>query len=286
MKRATKRSPKQAYILQVVFGIFLIVLVVGIGWGVWHVTRLPSLTIDTVVVSGGDTIPARVIETQVRSELEGSYVALIPRTFTYMFPAAAIEAAVSSVPRVKDIEITRADKKTLAVSFTEYAPFALWCTKDRDHCLFIDEQGFAFSDAPDLTGGAFVRFVVEDKPMLLGSSVLSEKTLATALSFSEALKQEFGFVVEEILYEQNGDVTYRLVGGAKLLLDKNATVENTINNLESVLDSDDFAHLRSDNFQYIDLRFGNKVFVNEEVAVPEMDTATTSTTGEDQLEAE
>jgi hypothetical protein len=52
-----------------------------------------------------------------------------------------------------------------------------------------------------------------------------------------------------------------------------------INNLMAVISSPDFSHLKPGNFQYIDLRYGNKVFVNEEeVVVPEeFDVVSTST---------
>jgi len=37
----------------------------------------------------------------------------------------------------------------------------------------------------------------------------------------------------------------------------------TVNNLNVVLTSDEFTDIQPGGFQYIDLRFGNKVFVNE-----------------------
>ena len=40
--------------------------------------------------------------------------------------------------------------------------------------------------------------------------------------------------------------------------------EETVANLRSILASDEFNDLQPGSFQYIDLRFGNKVFVNKE----------------------
>jgi hypothetical protein len=37
----------------------------------------------------------------------------------------------------------------------------------------------------------------------------------------------------------------------------------TLSNLETILASGTFTHLKPGNFQYVDLRFGSKVFVNE-----------------------
>ena len=267
MPRGRKHTPRKAYILQIVWGVFVLLVVTAAGYGVWKVTRLPSLTIDTVTVAAGDTIDPVVVEREARIELEGNYMALIPRTFTYLYPAAAITASIEAIPRVKDVTVTRQGKKTLK-------PFALWCDQAHVNCLLLDKTGYAFADAPKLTGGSMLRFVIEDRPLLVRQSVLSETELTQATAFAEQLGNEFGFNAEEFYYEQNGDVTVTLAGGGQLLISAYEPIEATFNNLETVLASEDFLHLRPGNFQYIDLRFGNKVFVNEEIAVPETSSST------------
>ena len=56
--------------------------------------------------------------------------------------------------------------------------------------------------------------------------------------------------------------------------------EQTVANLETVLTAPAFTDLSPGNFSYIDLRFGNKVFVNEEQIVTTSTpvTAASSTT--------
>ena len=55
---------------------------------------------------------------------------------------------------------------------------------------------------------------------------------------------------------------------------------SVIENLKTILVSEEFSHLKPGNFQYIDLRFGNKIFVNEEeVGSVEENETSTSTSG-------
>lgn len=276
MARSKTLSPKKAYILQILTGVCVMVVVAGLGYGIWYVTRLPSLTIHEVVVSGGDTVKPGVVKTAIETELEGAYAALIPRTFSYLYPAAAITSSVEAIPRVKDVELARTDRNTLTVSFTEYRPEALWCDQQRRHCLFVDEAGYAFADAPVLVGGSLLRFVVEDAPPVLHGSLLSPTQIEYATLFAELIQQEFEFTTSEYYFEQNGDMTLTLSGGAHLLLSQSIPAGDSLANLETILGSDEFAHLRSDNFQYIDLRFGNKVYVNEEIAVPDTPNGTST----------
>ncbi len=141
MARAKKHTVKKAYVLQIVRGVLILLVVIVVGYGIWYVTRLPSLTIADISVSGGGTIPHEVIQSEVERELAGTYLALIPRRFTYLYPAAAIKSTIGAIPRVKDVTLERSERTALIVSFTEYEPFALWCDEARQHCLFIDEFG-------------------------------------------------------------------------------------------------------------------------------------------------
>ncbi len=277
MARARKRTARSNYIIQILKGILILALFAGLGWGIWHVTRIPSLTISEIEISGGDTIKHTIVREAVEIELQGSYLAFIPKTFTYLYPTAAIQSSVESIPRIKDVSISRESKNKLLVTFDEYKPYALWCDESSEHCLLVDEEGYAFTDAPQLSGGSLLRFVVEDTPLLLRQNMLSRNQLHKTLTFSEELKKEFGFTVERVLYEQNKDVTYDLVGGGQLLTNSEESTEVTLDNLNTILGSENFSHLRPGNFQYIDLRFGNKVFVNEELNETE---ASTSTDGE------
>jgi len=275
MKRARIRTARSTYIIQILKGFFILGFFIGLGWSVWHGTRLPSLTISEIEISGGDTINHNVVRKAVETELEGTYLAFIPKTFTYLYPASAILSSVEAIPRIKDVNIKKVNNQKLSVVFDEHEPRALWCDENSQHCLLVDEKGYAFTDAPNLSGGSLLRFVIEDTPLLLRQHMLSESELSQALAFSEALKNEFGFTVERVWYEQNKDITYTLVGGGKLLTNSEEAIEVTLSNLATILDSENFLHLRPNNFQYIDLRFGNKVFVNEELVGTEMTSSTT-----------
>ena len=66
------------------------------------------------------------------------------------------------------------------------------------------------------------------------------------------------FSVAVFLWVSGFDIIYSL---------QDDSFDRVFANLSSVLESESFTHLEPGNFQYIDLRFGNKVFVNEELGV-------------------
>jgi hypothetical protein len=69
---------------------------------------------------------------------------------------------------------------------------------------------------------------------------------------------------------------YHIAGGGIIKVTTRMTTAETLSNLKTILDSKEFSHLEPGNFKYIDLRYGNKVFVNEEMD-EEISTSTLST---------
>jgi len=131
-----------------------------LGTGVWHGTRIASMQITEVAVVGGYTIPHSKIEQTVRAQLEGTYFKLVPHSFRMTYPKDSILEHLSGMSRMKHVTVEIVDTQKIVVMFDEYRPASLWCgTLRYKACLFLDEFGFAFSEAPELSGSAFVRYV-------------------------------------------------------------------------------------------------------------------------------
>ncbi len=244
--------------------------------GVWHGTRHPSVTLSEIVVEGGETIEPSRIQAAVNASLEGSYMSLIPHRFFLTYPRTHVSSALMSIDRVKSVAVDREGRNIISVVFSEYAPYALWCLslEEKDPCYFLDEEGYAFGPSPLLQGGALTRHVIE------GTDALEEKQLFPTARFKEmheflrALQNDLSLRVTHVEYSKVGDITLAVNGGGKIFLHDEGKYMDALLNLKTVLGSKSFKHLEPGNFQYVDLRFGNKIFVNEE---PEtIDVATTT----------
>ena len=174
--------------------------------------------------------------------------------------------------RIHNITVERTDGKKLLVSFDEYVPQALWCEAvDSDNCLFLDHTGYAFSTAPKLSGGTFLRFVLSGETGILGQT-LTEIEAYDSLHALVQLLGEHGWYVSYVEIDQVGDAFLKVVGGGEFKITISQPPVETVDNLLVVLSADEFLHIKPGNFQYIDLRFGNKVFVNEKDVAIETET--------------
>lgn len=249
-------------------------------FGVHTLTRLPAFTITTIVASGGSTIDETEVADKVAAVLEGAYVRLIPRRFTYLYPEAEVVRAVAEVERIKEPHIELTDRHTLTITYDEYYPDALWCTdktKQGDDCYFLDEQGYAFGKAPNLTGGSLLRiYTLQDTPEK-GKTAMTAEEYHAIKDFVSELGQT-GWYAATVEIDSVRDVFYTLSQGGELKATLHQSGADTLRYLMTIRQSTEFEHLKPGNFQYIDLRFGSKVFVNEheEVAAAATSTATST----------
>lgn len=284
MKKRRKRIDPNTVVLlkRILSGIASIFLVVLLLFGIWHGTRVSSLTITSVKAEGGETIDNNKLEALVTGVLEGEYVGFVPKRFSWFYPKKKIYETLYSIDRIHNVEVERVDGTSLSVTYDEYIPHALWCVSVvSDDCFFVDDSGFAFAEAPKLTGASLLRFVKSGYDPTL-DEILLETDSYKKINYLIDLLSNQGWFVSYVEIDQVGDVFLQIVGGGELKVSLSITPEETIDNLFVVLNSDKFSHIEPGNFKYIDLRFGNKVFVNEEFEDFEMDT--TSSTTENEIE--
>lgn len=245
-------------------GFFLLSTLGLFVWGVWHVVRLPGFTINQVVVSGGETIPHDKIVTKIDELLDTTYWKIIPKRFILAYPQQEITDLVQNTPRVRTSTLMR-DEKNLMIELTEYVPVALWCDDEKDvapRCVFLDETGYGFDESLSLQGGAFTRFIKTDA--LATTSVSFVKTEDfEELQKIDSLLSDMNWPTRQIEIDSARDLFIDLAGGGELKTTLRMTAQKTHDNLRTILADDTYRHLKPGNFEYIDLRFGNKIFVNE-----------------------
>ncbi len=276
-KRFKLSADTKVLLRQIAIGVGVLLTVTLLLTGIYHLTRLPALTLTTITAAGGETIDAAEVKAIVEAELAGTYGKLIPRNFFLFYPQRDILQAVERVERIADVIVLRTSLTELSVTYGEHAPFALWCApKPAEACFFVNERGEAFAPAPHLTGGSFVRYTTTEVPAA-GTAVLPFDDFWNTVSMTTLLAGQ-GLFVKSVDVDAVGDVYYTLTTGGELratLRDPAATVAD---NLRTILEAPEFAELARGEFNYIDLRFGNKVYVSEEDVSLTLGTSSPTTT--------
>lgn len=252
---------------QLMVGILLLLGVLLIGAIVWFGSRLESLTIAKVEVEGGETIDHNAVRQIAEEAIAGEYYRLVPRRFLWTYPEEEITEKIKSLPRVSAVSLDTSESDILHIYLKEYEPFALWCVggengTTKEPCVFIDKEGQAFAAAPPLIGTALLRYRNNDTPSV-GAKPFGPTFLKETHRFAAEVAERFNFHVGVVEWIGQEDVSFYVRGGGILKTTLRQPVDDTLNNLNVILVSKEFDHLRPGDFEYIDLRFGDKVFVNE-----------------------
>lgn len=266
MKKRQNRSMNPSTILvvrQVIIGSLITAFLGLLISSVWFLTRIDALTITEVAVTGGETISHEEVEKIVRTNIEGTYLKIIPRSFSFMYPHKKIMEAVNEVERIKNLTIIRSGGTKLVVEFDEYIPNALWCKESASEgCFFLDENGYSFAAAPSLSGGSFLRFVAIGKDPTQATQPFLEEEYKKIQELKTLFAQS-NWYISKAEIDVAGDAFLTLVEGGEFKVSLKQSAKETVDNLLTVLGSEKFIHIKPGNFEYVDLRFGSKVFVNE-----------------------
>lgn len=280
MKPVPKKRKKQldpatiVLVRQILVGLFVFACVASLIALVYHGTRADLVTLKTVSVEGGVTISHDEVRRRVEDVLEGAYLKLVPRRFAYMYPDEAVLKEVQAVPRIKDVVIERRSGTELFVSFAEYLPDALLCVvtegesvpediPEKEQCYFVDETGYVFALAPALKGESVVRYYLSDGKVEPQSYAFPTEDYLVTKEFIAALST-IGWYVEKVEVTSARDAFYTLTRGGELKTTITSGFNEPFENLKTILASEEFSGLKTAPFQYLDLRFGTRVFVNEE----------------------
>jgi len=272
---AKRLTPLQ---FQLVVGVVIGIIIALLITAIWYVTRVQAFQIEHVVVVGGQTIPHAVIKEKAETALEGSYLSLIPKRFLPLYPKDEIIQSIKMLNRVNNIAVERTEDQTLTIIFDEYIPYALWCEEEEleGQCLFIDQTGYAFAPAPSLEGSAFVRYQEDGLIPEVKVVAFEKKFIDETEEFAELLQEYLSLYVTHVTKLGNYDMEFKIAGGGVIKLSQSIPVEESFENLETILTSEEFMHIEPGLFKYIDLRFGEKIFVNESLGSVATTTASTT----------
>jgi len=277
LRRHTLDPSKRMLIKQLLIGFLVLSLATLFMGGLWYGTRLEKLTINKISITGGQTISHVEIKQKTEALLVGNYLGLIPKRFIWWYPHEAIFNTISDIPRIKNLVINRVSGTEIGINFEEYFPDALWCnTANEEQCVFIDSFGYAFGEAPKLSGDTLLRYSSLEAKPAIGTFFLDSAKLAEITKFIMLLKSIPNFTISSVQIDAVDDVFYILSAGGELKASLLVPAETVFANLQSILEAKEFSHLRPGNFQYIDLRFGNKVYVNDNPIPLATSTATTT----------
>ncbi|MCK5022198.1 MAG: FtsQ-type POTRA domain-containing protein [Candidatus Pacebacteria bacterium] len=206
---------------------------------------------------------------------------------------------LDTILRIDDLDISFENPQTININITERKPFALYCknlvvqllsneeiedgltdtatttsknlvvgllSKEKDECYFMDKNAYIYEKSPDFSDDIYFKYMGDTNNIasstesyILGKTYLSqarEDQFDKVNLFIIYLKN-ININVYRLLVKENGDYELYFDDDSKLIFDENQDFNVIFENLQAVLV--DIEDLREEQFEYIDLRFDNKI---------------------------
>jgi hypothetical protein len=216
---------------------------------------------------------------------------LFAKNNIFLYPKASItQSLVTSMPVIASAEVRTVDFHTIGVSIIERQPKAIWCPDtdkiiqtsnttattsiefdtatttpvelDTSGCLLLDQNGVAYAPAGFAAGSnAYKLYYGAIAGSALPEQYLAPGAFSSLSALVDAIAQnQSQDAITSIEVDANNDVHVGFASGFMLLFPLSADGGDVYNRFMLALQSDVFAGHTIADFEYLDLRFGNKLY--------------------------
>lgn len=259
--RGRTRRRRRLVRIAVVLTVLLLLLggsIVGLSW-------LPQMRITAATIEGANSLSTSTLESSVLKALSGTYGHVFPKNNVLLYSKEVIvQSLLAQYSPLKSASVKLEDFHTVRVTVTERTPVALWCGTEPDivaPCYLLDDSGAAYAPSADYSGDVYLRYYGS-----LSTSTVPERYLGVR-QFEElqALIRALGQSVstdtpQTIAVDEHADVHVTFTSGFVLLFSLTEDEGLTRNRFTLALKSSPFKGHSLSEFQYLDLRFGDKLY--------------------------
>lgn len=163
-------------------------------------------------------------------------------------------------PEIKIVSISRRFPHEISAVIEERKEAALYCVAQEENtCYFIDEDGVAWKEAPEISGSVFIKIHGTKKPSQLGDEIIASSVIEAIFQVAERIQRENKFFIEEFIIVSSSEFDARSSVGFLFNMDANESIDGELNALFLVLEKE-IPQEEWGNVEYIDLRIPNRVY--------------------------
>ncbi len=242
----------------------LVITLLLLGGGILYVARLEALAITTIRVQGNVALESESLQQTAQSYLGGSYAWIFPKSNRFLYPKNTIQKnLLADYKRLESVDL-EVDGNDLILTVVERKPTYTWCTDTPQtpdkSCYFMDTSGYIFSQSPVFSGNAFLAFYgLIDTVDPIGSSYLNTTQLGDVGVLTTFLTRH-NIHPYALIAEANGVSNLYLENGGKIIFKQGQQMSLLVSNIDLILTNTDLFSKSAAQLEYIDLRFGNKLY--------------------------
>ena len=258
-------------------------VVIVSGALLWLVNR-PEFRLADITIYGTQQLDEVVVRETIETYLDGAYFNFFPKDSFFFFASSRLENHLrEKYPRIGTLASERRGFTKLELVIQERSPFALWCgdivplelgpladgtstTTRRENlstCYYLDESGYLYAKAPHFTGNPLNRFYGSlDSGQVLGQYFIPTDEFRQLYNLIADIN-EAGYRVRALLLVDEQDIEIYIDNSVRLLVARESDFTEVIDSFITLRDAGELDSQALERIEYIDLRFGSRVYVRE-----------------------
>lgn len=288
-RTAQKRKRRRIFKISL-YSFFTLVLIAGIS----YLSFADFMSVKDIKISGLREVKADSIRNIFKDNTNGRTFVLFSKSNIFLYPKSSIKNEIlNKIKRISELDIERKGLSHVVVSIKEREPFAVWCksneSKDekdnqdslkedlytplislkinniplKENCFYLDEDGYIFEPIDINKELSLVRYYNEESNLKIGDYFLDKNTFTKLNKFAFSSADFLRIRVNDAVVVSKDAVLF-FDNNSRLILNLDSDLEKTFENLAVFLGEPEFkgdsdTSNTFDLFEYIDLRFGNKI---------------------------
>lgn len=160
-------------------------------------------------------------------------------------------------PKIAEVNLKRKFPNSLIVEAKEREPIFIWC-KDSSPCFYLDKEGIIFEEVSGDSPGLLKIKSPGIEGFKLGSRIIEKETMIILEEIQSKLRDNLRISIKEISIS-GGKIIVQTEKSWQIYFDLNENPDQEILNLSQVLEKE-ISPEKRESLEYIDLRFGNRVY--------------------------
>jgi cell division septal protein FtsQ len=238
------------------FWLTLLILIL-LGGAVYLLLFSPYLQIKQVQISGNQKIKTQELEYLIEQKINKRILTFPTRSIILVNLKNIEKSIVKNFPLVSQANLERNLPDGLILKVEERIPIFVW-SKDSGPIFYVDKEGIAFEELSEGSSLLRIRDQQFRLEVNLGKKVMEKEMVDFAQQTKSEVEKKLGVFPREILILEDR-ITVLTNKPWQIYLDPKEKAEKQIFNLSLAWEKEIPPEKRG-NLEYIDLRFGNRVY--------------------------
>jgi len=236
-------------------GFWISILLLVFFGGVFYLIFFSKVfQIKEIRISGNERISTEDLRELINSKIEKKF--FLPTKSIFLVKLKSIEREVlNKFSLIDEAKLKRKLPNILILEAKERRSLVIFCSLS-EKCFKVDKLGIAFEESLEKKDLAI--FSQKEEEVFLGKQVIEPGYLNSILEIQKQLKDDLKIEIEKFLVSDE-KLTVKTLEGFEIYFNPDNDIKDQVFNLDNILKEKITAERRN-SLEYIDLRFGNKVF--------------------------